>query len=175
MPSCSNCGTGLQQKPSIATGMCGQCRMKANWQKCGGCGNSSVPPSGASCLVCHPMGVPVSSVGNTAPTQTSTRKVPFKVKCMDDGGIRGLVDGNTYTVVEEALNHDGDPIYRLDGLPGKGFLQSRFVVVEEVRTASAPTPTVDLSDWRVWRDHGLQPGECVCKMPRQQCDYHRGG
>lgn len=109
----------------------------------------------------------------TTSSTTSARKVPYKVKCMDDGGGEVLIEGNTYTVVEETENSDGDPCYRLDGFPGKRFRQIRFVLVEAVKP---PTPTAaDLSDWKVWRDHGLQPGECVCKMPRELCTYHKGG
>ncbi len=89
---------------------------------------------------------------------------------MDDGGMQGLVEGKNYMVVEEAENTEGDLTYRLDGIPGRMFRRDRFVVVEDIKPA---TRAPDLSDWRVWRDHGLQPGECVCKIPRAQCEYHR--
>lgn len=32
----------------------------------------------------------------------------------------------------------------------------------------------DISDWRAWRDSGLQPGECVCRIQRSKCDFHKG-
>ncbi len=129
------------------------------WKCCGSCSNYTVSPGTTSCLVC-----------NSSATPKTTSKVPFKVKCMDDGGMQGLTEGNTYTVVEETENAEGDLTYRLDGIPGRMFRRYRFVVVEETKP---PTRTLDLSDWKVWRDHGLQPGECVCKIPRTQCDYHR--
>jgi hypothetical protein len=42
-------------------------------------------------------------------------------------------------------------------------------------TKPAAAKVADLSDWRTWRDHGLQPGECVCKMPRALCTFHKDG
>lgn len=28
-------------------------------------------------------------------------------------------------------------------------------------------------DWKKWRDAGLQANECVCRIPRDRCDYHK--
>lgn len=31
--------------------------------------------------------------------------------------------------------------------------------------------TFPISDWRAWRHD--RPGDCVCGIPKERCDYHR--
>lgn len=85
----------------------------------------------------------------------------------DDGRMEYLKVGNTYTVVSSGWddsNRVAGPDFVLQDIDST-FSIRRFKL--------APTGPLDLSDWRTWRDHGLQPGECVCRTPKELCDYHR--
>lgn len=31
----------------------------------------------------------------------------------------------------------------------------------------------NLPEWKLWAQAGLQKGECVCRIPRELCDFHR--
>ena len=53
--------------------------------------------------------------------------------------------------------HDGTPLRDATAKPAE---------------PSAKT-TVNISDWRTWRDTSMKAGDCPCCIPRQQCDYHR--
>lgn len=91
---------------------------------------------------------------------------PFKVICIDNSGREEeIVKGKTYTAKNDAGWGNGiaGPDLILDGIHNT-FSIRRFSII---------TGPPDLSDWRVWRDHGLQPGECACKMPKKECWIHR--
>jgi hypothetical protein len=103
---------------------------------------------------------------------TSTAKVVKRVRCVDAVGTL-LIQGNAYHVVQESQNYyllQEIRSVRLDGMFRAGRFQD---------DTSSPTPrsgpTTDLSDWKVWRDQGLQPGHCVCGCPKQLCSYHKEG
>ena len=51
-----------------------------------------------------------------------------------------------------------------------------WVLTKGTHLTPAPVPSAlarESSDWRAWRDNGLQPGHCVCRIPREKCDFHR--
>lgn len=60
----------------------------------------------------------------------------------------------------------------------KASILPKQTIGEIIREKLGPAPKAvqvgpDLSDWRTWAHHGQQPGHCVCRIPREKCDYHR--
>jgi hypothetical protein len=98
----------------------------------------------------------------------------MKVKCINNAGMeRRLTAGKVYEVLGV-----GHAVYEVMG-DWQGEVirpyKHRFEVVEEVSPITLKSPQVatvtDISDWRTWQHKA--PGECVCGIPRTQCDYHR--
>lgn len=90
---------------------------------------------------------------------------PFQVVCEDNSGREDeLVVGRTYTVLsvwgDNSSQRTACSDLVLQGVKSC-FGIRRFHII------------VDLSDWRVWRDHGLEPGHCVCRIPKELCRFHR--
>lgn len=110
----------------------------------------------------------------------------MKVRCIDAKG-RTLTAGRVYTVCVNGVNSLGEPLYELTEILNQRFRQSRFEIVSEIvgeytfteADCSRPpakineAPTVDTSDWRVWRDHNQPATNCACGIPRAQCAYHK--
>lgn len=78
-----------------------------------------------------------------------------KAKLRPQGGIR---NGFIYALVKYDYLYD---IVVREDLNIHGIVESKVVQVT----------TPDVSDWRAWV-HNV-PGECVCGIPRERCDYHR--
>jgi len=93
---------------------------------------------------------------------------PFKVVCVDNERREDyLVVGQTYTVV----GHHDESHYNIAS--SDFILQGVEVSCAIRRFKMAPAEPPDISDWRTWRDHGLEPGHCVCRIPKEKCDFHR--
>lgn len=116
-----------------------------------------------------------TTLDNIAPSKFPP--FPFLVKCVDNSNIgsgrKPLDLGAIYTAVK--LSDSSDDIY-LKGMEdeGQSYTRRRFIIVEqpEVKTPT-PVAKVDTLDWKVWRDHGREPGYCACGIPKQACTYHK--
>ena len=112
----------------------------------------------------------------TAPAIT---KVVKRVRCKNPRQSLTLVKNHIYEVEKEILIDD-QLKYRLVGLVNPMSLSGAwyawdFEVVEDTCPPTLRSGATNISDWRVWRDHGLQSGHCVCRMPKQLCTYHKEG
>lgn len=109
----------------------------------------------------------------------------MKVKCIS--GCRSLslnasflTHGKVYQVISENKTH-----YKLidDTNREVGWIKERFEVVEEGGTAFPSEKTIlqigkiqgDAEEERCWQAMRprVDPGHCVCGIPKQLCDYHR--
>lgn len=109
----------------------------------------------------------------------------MKGVCVDDSDNAWLNEGVTYVIESETHFDSGAPAYTLKGYGSRRFRRDRFEIVQEIvgeyvftsadfpRINEAPTPTVDTSDWRVWRDQNRPANNCACGIPRSQCTYHK--
>jgi len=101
------------------------------------------------------------------------------VRCINAHG-GSLVNGQVYEVNRELVDHAGINRYGLKGVFGSWYTD-RFEIVEDEKPKQMPSPAIaavmakveEEPDWKKMRDCLLLPGECVCKIPRQQCDFHR--
>ena len=63
-----------------------------------------------------------------------------------------------------------------DGFPYRDPI--KFFTVDGVRFGPPPSQTKiikleeDISQWKIFRDHGLLPHECVCRRPKKGCAFH---
>jgi hypothetical protein len=55
----------------------------------------------------------------------------------------------------------------------KQYLTSDMQQQTPTPVSIQPVVKPDLSDWKVWRDQGTEPGHCVCRIPRTTCSYHK--
>lgn len=65
---------------------------------------------------------------------------------------------------------------RLNGGGMQGYHPSRHFSHPDLPTAVTTTKvkakvSYDVSDWQYWQHN--RPGECVCGIPKERCDYHR--
>lgn len=173
--ACTHCGTGLTRPVSQHIGLCSGCRVNGGWTRCGGCTENTISPKGDPCPICA---AHAASVGGTAPTptQVSTPKIR-KVKCLQWAGTY-FTPGKMYQVVGETsttwdlINNYGSNT----DVNKKLFAEVLSSDIDYTKTHQVvQSPTVDISDWRVWRDHNRTPDQCACGMLRSMCDYHRGG
>jgi hypothetical protein len=109
----------------------------------------------------------------------------MKAKCIRADGNFGkfhdLVKGDIYEVARTTSPGTGLPVWGFVSKTTKmrvtGMLD-RFQPLDEeapitlpAQAVSQATPSQDISDWRAWQHKA--PGECVCGIPKSQCDYHR--
>lgn len=96
-----------------------------------------------------------------------------RVKCVDNSQFPELEVGKIYVVLDEIMYPNGDNRYHIKDLQGYAIRVSRFVEVAVDTETTAPTATRDDRLLDFFKQVGT--GMCACNMPKDQCDYHRGG
>lgn len=106
----------------------------------------------------------------------------MKVKCIDANGYaKGkLVNGKVYEVHENLIKYY---VVTTETSGREGFDKKRFEVVEDDAPAkmvvdyaiNTAIPSADPEEDRMWERMRprVDPGHCVCGIPKQLCDYHR--
>lgn len=76
----------------------------------------------------------------------------------------------TYLMTKEELEQEYPILAPFRLVPWPDTANERWAY-KRAETAKPPPKTLDLSDWRTWRNDA--PGHCACGIVRAQCEYHR--
>jgi hypothetical protein len=92
---------------------------------------------------------------------------PFQVVCVDNEGREEEITLNkVYTVIRDLGSEN-------PGLASADFVLQGVNGSFHIRRFRIVSSSDNMSDWRIWRDCGLEPGHCVCRIPKELCKYHK--